>query len=284
MSVLRFLSAVCWGASDDERRTSRRLCLFLTSGLNGWRWFLPRNERLRWHDPTSERQRAWIIHWLLLAAFTLAPACTSPGPPAADVPAATPAESEADSATAPDQSPPLPLRENLSLSDRANWRRILKWPDECESAFQASHAGDDPGVVFHQLGAQLSVVEVLCAAGSYQASSTFVRLDERRPEPEATVLRFPVYESGKGAAFKTAEATEIWGEISIDGAKAVMTVLNLARQTGDCGIWTRYDIRGNAPVVVDAQARLPCPTRARPPVRLDSGRPPIGWRAISGKR
>ena len=42
-------------------------------------------------------------------------------------------------------------------------------------------------MVFHELAPRLSVVEVLCAAGSYQASSTVVRLDERAPAPEAAV-------------------------------------------------------------------------------------------------
>ena len=92
------------------------------------------------------------------------------------------------------------------------------------------------------------------------------------------MLRFPVYEAENGATFTTSETVEIWGEISIDPAKPIMTVLNLARQTGDCGVWTRYDIAGNPPIVTEARARLPCPSRARPPVRSDIGRAPLGWR------
>ena len=76
------------------------------------------------------------------------------------------------------------------------------------------------------------------------------------------------------------KTTEIWGEISIDPAKSVMTVLNLARQTGDCGVWTRYDIGGASPVLADARARLPCPSRSGPPVRLENDQPPAEWRRI----
>jgi hypothetical protein len=229
---------------------------------------------------TSHLERPRMIPWLLIAVMVLATACTSAGTPPADAPAETPPLAPAAADTSSKHSRSLPPRADLSLSDRASWRPILGWSDECESAFQTSHAGNDPGVVFHELAPRLAVVEVLCAAGSYQASSTLVRLDERRSVPEATVLRFPVYEAQNNAPFKRMEATEIWGAVSIDPAKSVMTVLNLARQTGDCGVWTRYDIGGDAPAVMDAQARLPCPPRARPPVRLDIGRAPIGWRAI----
>jgi hypothetical protein len=94
------------------------------------------------------------------------------------------------------------------------------------------------------------------------------------------VLKFPVFEAETGAAFKQTNATEVWGEVSIDPDKPVMTVLNLARQTGDCGIWTSYDISGDAPTVMAARARLPCPARARPPVRSAIGIAPVGWRPI----
>jgi hypothetical protein len=228
------------------------------------------------------RQPGRIICSLLLAAIasavltTCMPAGRPPTDRTADAPPTGPA------AAAPSAAPSnasLP-RANLSLKDRASWRPILKWPDECEAAFQTSHAGDDPGIVFHELAPRLSIVEVLCAAGSYQPSSTFVRLDERGAAAEVTTLQFPVYESPNGAAFNVTRTTEIWGEVAIDRAKPIMTVLNLARQTADCGVWTRYNVGDVEPAVVDARARLPCSARIRPPIRLGTRQPPVAWRRV----
>jgi hypothetical protein len=226
-----------------------------------------------------QRARLPLVHALLVAGPFFVVACTSPVTPPANggtgagpgVTAAAPVE-----AATPRELPP---RTGLSLQDRASWLAVLNWPDECESAFQASHVGNDPGLVFHPLTSQLSVVEVVCAAGSYQASSTVIRLDERTPTREVSVLRFPIYESEDGVEFTTTETSEIWGEIAIAAAKPVMTVLNLARQTGDCGVWTRYDIASTVPAIIDVRARLPCPSRARPPVRFAVDHGPPGWRA-----
>jgi hypothetical protein len=224
-----------------------------------------------------------VVGTVVIAAAALA-ACRSPVKRAdeATADAASRAPAAAAAATA-NAAAPLP-RGDLSLADRAKWRSILKWSDDCESSFQSSHAGTDPGLVFHDLASRLTVVEILCAAGSYQPSSTFVRLDERGPAPAATVLRFPVYEAENGATLTNTVSAEIWGEISIDAAAPVMTVLNVARQTADCGIWTRYDIAGETPAVTDARTRLPCPARARAAVRFDPRHPPPGWRRIITNR
>jgi hypothetical protein len=80
----------------------------------------------------------------------------------------------------------------ISLHDRDLWRSVLAWPASCEEAFQTSRASDDGGLAFHELAPGLSVVEVLCAAGSYQPSHVYVRFDERGSSREATLLSFPV--------------------------------------------------------------------------------------------
>jgi hypothetical protein len=235
--------------------------------------------RVRRRRPTHHRGRR-IVGTVVIAAAALA-ACRSPVKPPDDATAERASRAPATAAVAlANSAAPLP-RSDLSLSDRARWRSILTWSDDCETAFQSSHAGADPGLVFHELAPRLAVVEVLCAAGSYQPSSTFVRFDERGPAPAAAILRFPVYEAENGATVTAAESVEVWGEISIDSATPVMTVLNLARQTGDCGVWTRYDIAGETPAVTDARARLPCPARPRPSIRFDPRHPPLGWRRIT---
>jgi hypothetical protein len=174
---------------------------------------------------------------------------------------------------------PLP-RTRLSLRDRASWRPVLKWPDECEEAFRASHVGEDAGLVFNELGPGLSFVETQCAAGSYQPSFVYVRFDERPRAPVATVVSFRVYQSPDGRSIEQTNETELWGEPSLSPLRQELTVLNLARQTGDCGIWTRYNIGSDTPAVVDVRTRLPCPPRPGPRATSESGDPPRGWRPV----
>jgi len=174
---------------------------------------------------------------------------------------------------------PLP-RTRLSLRDRAGWRAVLKWPDECEEAFRASHVGEDGGLVFDELGPGLSFVEVLCAAGSYQPSFVYVRFDERARAPVATVVSFRVYQSPDGRSIERTDETELWGEPSVSSVRQELTVLNLARQTGDCGIWSRYHIGNETPTAVDVRTRLPCPPRPGPRATSESGDPPRGWRPV----
>jgi hypothetical protein len=238
--------------------------------------------RQRINLPQQRHSIVWRFAVIVTVAAVLE-ACTSPGQRAAAPPADTSPQSPPQ-APPSDRSQTLPPRVDLSLNDRASWRPILKWPDECETAFGASQAGDDAGLEFHELAPRLSIVAVRCAAGSYQSSSTFVRFDERQPPPEATVLEFPVYEAAGGAAFKTVRTTEIWGEVAVDATKPIMTVLNLARQTADCGVWTQYDIGATEPVVVEARAHLPCSARAQPPIRLELDHPPVRWRRLTTER
>jgi hypothetical protein len=211
---------------------------------------------------------------LAIATVTLVGACRSPQPERPDGPSsgsAPPSRLPAEAA--------LP-KTDLSVRDRSDWRAVLRWPDDCEEAFQASHAGEDGGLVFELLAEGLWVVQVLCAAGSYQPSSVYVRLDERPATAIATVLNLATFQSSDGVSLERIETTEIWGEPFVSAKEQELTVLHLSRQTGDCGIWMRYAIGAGAAELVEAWARLPCPADPEPPVTPAPGRPPQGWTRI----
>src|SRR5687767_4709128 len=69
-------------------------------------------------------------------------------------------------------------RDGITEDGRAAWRTQLMWPDDCEQAFRASHAGGAGGVRVVRLSPAVSVVEVTCAAGSYQPSAIRFKLTE----------------------------------------------------------------------------------------------------------
>jgi hypothetical protein len=175
---------------------------------------------------------------------------------------------------------PLP-RTNLTVRDRTDWRRLLNWAETCEKEFQSSRVGEDGGLVFHQIVPGLSLVEVLCSAGAYQPSFVIVRLDERSQAPAADALSFVTYASTDGTSLESAQQVEMTGEPSILPEQRELTVLNVFRQTRDCGIWARYGIADGAPQLKELRVRLPCPTSAGAPVSSDPGRPPREWHQIA---
>jgi hypothetical protein len=190
-----------------------------------------------------------------------------------------------ESRTPPPTQIPAPAvglpRDHLTLRDRAAWRPRLDWPQACEDEFQSTRVAEDAGLVFHQIAPGVALVEVFCASGAYQPSFVIVRLDERAAAPVATVLSFPTLESPDGRSFEPAEQTELTGDSSISEAVQELTVLNLFRQTRDCGVWSRYGIGDAAPQLKEARAQSPCPDNPGPPVTSDPGAPPRGWRIIA---
>jgi hypothetical protein len=174
-----------------------------------------------------------------------------------------------------------PLRkQDLRVEDRAAWRKVLGWTDDCEQAFEISYAGKGVGIEFHALRDGMTLVAVLCAAGAYQPSFMYYLLDESSPNAVASLLNFPTYESPDGRFLIHARHVELWGEPSLLHNERELTVLSLARQTGDCGTWARYGFTRREVELREFWARLPCPAEIEPPADPKPGEPPEGWRRV----
>jgi hypothetical protein len=106
-------------------------------------------------------------------------------------------------------------------------------------------------------------------------------LDERAPTPRGTVLSFKTYQSPDGTSLEEVTATEMVGEPAVIPEQRALTVLNLWRQTADCGVWARYAIGDGAPKLEAARARFPCPTHPGPPALSRGGSPPSGWKIVA---
>ena len=219
----------------------------------------------------------WQTRSVTLLMVACAACSPAPAPPA-DIsrPAATDAANGATSA-----SSELRRRSPFSLDDRALWRAALAWPESCEESFSSSRAGQDGGLAVHNLAARVSIVEILCASGAYQPSHVFVRYDEQGASPMATLLEFPVLMSDDGESIDQSVEREVWGETWFSPDAFEMSVLTVSRQLGDCGIWSRYALSGQQPVLTNAAARLPCPSSPAPPVQFTNGNAPVGWRSLS---
>jgi hypothetical protein len=174
-------------------------------------------------------------------------------------------------------------RDGITMAQRGTWHTQLMWPDDCEDAFRASHAADAGGIRVVRLGPAVSLVEVICAAGSYQPSALRFKLTEDSAGARSVPLSFPVYSSEDGRDLRLSQETVVWGESVVTPAAAEIAILSLARQTADCGVWARYSLAGDRPRLVAAAARLQCPTAPGPPVPVSASDPPAGWDAIPRK-
>ena len=182
----------------------------------------------------------------------------------------------------PGASPAL-SRRDITVDDRSQWRTRILWPDECEAAFRASHVGNDGGMRIIRLGPAVSLVEVTCAAGSYQPSVRRFRLTEDSAGARAVPLTFTVYESEDGRELRVTSRTEVWGESVVTPASGEIAILSVARQTADCGVWARYSLAADEPRLLAAAARVECPVTPGPPVTISESGPPSGWDSVSRK-
>ena len=221
----------------------------------------------------SDAFRGVVASLVLAAAVTGCQRRDADSSIAAAVPA--PATPQPDIAALP--------RDGVTVADRATWRTHLPWPDDCEDAFRASHTGDAGGITFASLGRGVSLVEVTCAAGSYQPSTRRFKLIEGAGGARSVPLSFPVYSSENGRDLTLSQEAEVWGDSAVNEAAAEIVILTLARQTADCGVWTRYSLAGDQPALLVAAARVQCPPAPGPAAGLSVFGPPAGWTAFPRK-
>ena len=190
-----------------------------------------------------------------------------------------------------DEQPPTAFADSAAVRvrrgdvrqvDRAAWREVLNWTNDCEEAFQSTHAGEGTGIELQSLGEQISLVAVLCVAGSYQPSFMYYYLDEGSSPPLSAVISFPTYESPDGRTLIRAEHTELWGEARFVPERRELYVLNVSRQTRDCGSWARYAFVDHEVQLREFWVRLPCPEEIEQPVDPQPGVPPDGWTRVNG--
>src|SRR5215207_8961712 len=71
------------------------------------------------------------------------------------------------------------VKKNLTRADRASWRAVLRWPEACEEAYEASYPEGEAygGLEFHRLSRGRYLVEVVCDGGGIQPGAVFMLYD-----------------------------------------------------------------------------------------------------------
>lgn len=166
-------------------------------------------------------------------------------------------------------------------ADRAKWRSSLGWPDECEEAFEVTYAAGGAGLEAYELGNGGTLVVVHCAAGAYQGSYRYYLIEGQELDPDRAVsLTLTAYESADGHSIQPVPTAELWGEPTVVSQAGDLIILQLGRQTSDCGAWARYSIAAGVVELREVWARYPCPPEVGEPAEPGSQTPPHGWRRI----
>lgn len=168
-------------------------------------------------------------------------------------------------------------KQHSKPNNRAEWRSLLAWDDGCEQSFGSTQASDYSGVETHALGDADELVIVMCAVGGYQPSFLLYRLKEQVPN----ALALETYVATDGQNLQRVQDKELWGEPVFIADTRELVILNVARQTRDCGTWAKYSFTPNAAKLQEFRVKLPCPSEMAEPVNPDPGSPPEGWRRIS---
>jgi|SRR5919205_1078035 hypothetical protein len=137
---------------------------------------------------------------------------------------------------------------DVTPEERAAWRGLLRWPETCETEYQATYgaAGEQKfgGVVFHPLGRGRRLVEVTCDGGGVQPSSVFMLYEGRR----ARTLRLKGFDGEE----------EVRAVTGFDKRKRELFLLSKADAMGTCGLFVRYSFTNGRPRVVEARRQDDC--------------------------
>jgi len=148
-----------------------------------------------------------------------------------------------------------PLKKaKLTKSDRAEWRKILAWPSECEETFQEQYKDDNyAGLEFHRLAPKQNLVEILCYRGAYQPGRVFMFLDEAKGRSK--LLEFKTYSREKDGRVKTYVESEIAGLTDFDTKTKELKIFSKSRGPGDCGSLVIYKFINGKLLVKEARAQ-----------------------------
>jgi hypothetical protein len=156
----------------------------------------------------------------------------------------------------------VPDGKDLTLAEREHWRKQLGWPDEFESQFSETRAGDGGGMRFYSLGAGRHLAEIMIFPGAYQPGYIYMLYDEAKRA--AVLLTFRHYERGERERVRTYSEPEIAGLPEFDAKRGTLRMFTKSRGPGDCGSLVTYEFSSGKAVPVEARARA-CDDQ-RPPV------------------
>lgn len=165
---------------------------------------------------------------------------------------------------------------------RADWKRIVKWDDECDRRVRRYIDADIGfvGVDVYKLKSGTELVSIVCRSAAYNEG--VVLYQKPKGSVEYKLLEFPqivpVDQSSKPikspSGYYRYTDRLLWGSTNIDTENEKISFRDYFRSGGGCGLYTEYKLADSTPVITLFRARNIC----------DSTNPPIKkWRSYSNK-
>ncbi len=169
------------------------------------------------------------------------------------------------------------FKQQLKPSTRDEWKKLLGWNEDCEQSFQSTQAGAYSGIETYPIGNADELVIVMCAVGGYQPSFLLFRQKGQTPRAIALVA----YGTSNGKTLHRTQEVELWGEPVFLEKTSELVILNVARQTKDCGTWAKYGFKTDSVKLQELFFKLPCPKKVSEKDDLgSSSTPPKGWKRL----
>lgn len=152
---------------------------------------------------------------------------------------------------------------------RAAWRRLLEWPASCESGWRESALGGTGVTIAAVGGEQLAIVE--CYFGAYQGTQLLYLLKGgRKIAGPLTALTYDIQAGGK---LTPAVETQILGLLTFHPRTRTLTVFDLLRGLGDCGLYSTFHL--------SASRLVPTSVRAQPTCGGGASASPSSWPMVA---
>jgi len=181
----------------------------------------------------------------------------------------------------PAATPALPAPgTKLTYEDRAAWRTLVQWPDDCEDAFVHTYGTEEAGLTLYEIDDRYALIEILCARGAYQGSQMYGYVNHTTSPMTTQLITFEHYLPADEATLEKTVTQELWGEATFLPQPKELTLLHFSRQTRDCGTWTRYAFDEGEARIAGVWARPTCPTQPEDPVDPGAGHPPAHWKKM----
>lgn len=139
----------------------------------------------------------------------------------------------------------LDRKDGLTVKDREQWHKVLKWPDECESGFRANQNYYPPGgLSFARIGRGEYLVDIGCGKGS-------IFMYYRRDGKPARLLKFTEYDKAFGA--EDAPYSKVYYAATSFNSKDRMLWIHSRTATENACLLHIYTFRRGQPVFIKSQ-------------------------------
>lgn len=143
---------------------------------------------------------------------------------------------------APAKPPFTPqVKSDFSAEDRAQWRELAKWPDQCEEEFAFGADDGVGGLALFSYEPNEAILRVTCGVYAYQTNMLFFRVTTNGQEKNVRPVSLSTYDLEQKKVVPRAYEYEddipgtVLGFDTFNPQEKTLTIFAKDRGVGDCG-------------------------------------------------